>query len=152
LGEILNWDSRLLEETISANLLKSMIIDDIELRMESLLREAIASSDIKLLVRWNKIVSTLMSKEVKNKNHVLLNRLYKVLLDLIENLLAAMDMEESEDSIMYLGPSLYETLIKVKYAIEDYENYLESAKDEKKEIELKLSESQIQALEKIKNL
>lgn len=141
----------LYKEIISANLLKFMI-DEIELKMESLLRGAIESPDIKLLVRWNKIISSLMSKEIKNKNHVLLNRLYRVLVDLVENLLAAMDMEESEDSLMYLGPNIFEALIKVKSAIEDYETFLYNAEDEKKEIDLKLSENQIKALEKIKNL
>jgi hypothetical protein len=129
-----------------------MLIEKLEQNIERLLREAISYSDLKLLNRWLKILCSLLSKEFKSGNIDNINKLYGIIIDLTENLISLLESDDGEESL-YLGPSIFEVLVKVKSSIEEYENYLEKLKDSKdEEPQIKLSPEQIESLERIKNL
>ena len=130
-----------------------MLSTKLEQNIERLLREAITFSDIKLLLRWIKILCSLLSKEIKSsQSQPNIEKLYGIIIDLTENLISLLESDDGEESL-YLGPSIFEVLVKVKSSIEEYENYLEKLKDSTdEEPQIKLSPEQIESLERIKNL
>ena len=130
-----------------------MLSTKLEQNIERLLREAITFSDIKLLLRWIKILCGLLSKEIKSSlSQPNIEKLYGIIIDLTENLISLLESDDGEESL-YLGPSIFEVLVKVKSSIEEYENYLEKLKDSgDEEPQIKLSPEQIESLERIKNL
>ena len=130
-----------------------MLSTKLEQNIERLLREAITFSDIKLLLRWIKILCSLLSKEIKSsQSQPNIEKLYGIIIDLTENLISLLESDDGEESL-YLGPSIFEVLVKVKSSIEEYENYLEKLKNSTdEEPQIKLSPEQIESLERIKNL
>lgn len=130
-----------------------MLSTKLEQNIERLLKEAITFSDIKLLLRWIKILCSLLSKEIKSsQSQPNIEKLYGIIIDLTENLISLLESDDGEESL-YLGPSIFEVLVKVKSSIEEYENYLEKLKDSTdEEPQIKLSPEQIESLERIKNL
>lgn len=130
-----------------------MLLEKLEQNLERLLREALNYSDIKLLNRWIKILCGLLSKEIKSQSQSphTINRLYGIIIDLTENLISLLESDDGEESL-YLGPSIFEVLIKVKSIIEEYNIYLEKSKSNDNVPKITLSPEQIESLEKIKNL
>lgn len=119
----------------------------IDQNLERLLRDAIENSDIKLLNRWIKILCSLLSKEIKSANNESINKLYGIIIDLAENLLALIDMD-TEDSTIYLGPSIFEALMKIKNSIQEFDNYTTGLESEKN-TNFRLTEQQLESLRKI---
>lgn len=130
--------------------MNDQLINKLSQKEEELLKIAIENSDIKLLIRWIKVITGLFSKEIKSKNDRNIKKIFQVIIDLTENLLALLEMD-TEDSIIYLGPSIFECIIKISTVFDDYMKYLDSSKLEEND-KINFSEEQIKALEKIKNL
>lgn len=128
-----------------------MLLSKIEQNLERLLKDALNFSDIKLLSKWIKIICPLLTKEIKLNNPERVNKIYNLILDLAENLISLLESDDGEETL-YLGPILFDVLIKVKSSIEEYDLYIEKNITEKNEPILKLSEEQIKSLEKLKNL
>lgn len=127
-----------------------MLLSKVEQNLEKLLKEALNFSDIKLLCKWIKIICPLLTKEIKLNNLEKVNKIYFLILDLAENLISLLESDDGGETL-YLGPTIFEVLMKIKSSIEEYEN-LTILDEQKNQPVLELSEEQIKSLEKIKNL
>lgn len=127
------------------------MLKKIEENIERLLKGAIEFSDLKILGRWLKILCGLLSKELKNNppNYDIINKLYQIIVDLAENYICLLESDDGEASI-YLGPSIFEVLIKLKSTIIEYDDF--NSNKSEVQPQLNLSQKQIESLEKIRNI
>lgn len=130
--------------------MREKLLSKIEYNIERLLKDAIENSDIKILNRWLKVLCTFISKEIKSNNSELVDRLYLIIVDLAENLIAILETDEGEISIIF-GPTIFEVLLKIKQIMDEYDKYKLSLTEKPGE-KIVLSPEQIESLEKIKSL
>jgi hypothetical protein len=98
--------------------------DRISKYMDSLLNEANSQQDIKILVRWIKILVSLFFKEIKNDDSSeAIELLYEVVINLGERLLEILDSSDEEE-LYFFGPMIYEVLLKVKTVIIEMDHYV----------------------------